>query len=239
MILFIIVTFIIVCLAAMLFFAITTKTDRTNSGDDKPLTSILKDSRFDKENTILNNIKTVRKLVEDKIDKFDFVSDQTTVLTTINNLENKIKSLMHDPISHISINKNTLQNISKNIDEILNLAKAQPTEDIKDAHEKLKNTIIHLKNYIGKEDITINDIFDKLKLIYKEVNDDAVTKILSNVPKETIVSMENNLKTMIEQEQVRQTVVTKAADIVQTLVDIVQKDVLPNIKKISEKVDTL
>src|SRR5436190_13753752 len=234
---------LILCTIGVVLFA--TKINGINDTVSIEAENILQNQKTKNEseknrNAILQNLKDLKEMVNGKIEKYDFLSDQDVILDAINNISNRIKILLHDTITSVGLIKNQMDQLSQPIEETLTIVQSQPkVEELKQAISALEFVRNDLSRYFNKDQVSLKDVFDRLGNIYREISNNAVTEIVQHIPEEKIKEYENKLTTLVETSELMKSIVQADSKFLVTVHKFVQ-DAVNNIhQELNDKINQI
>jgi len=210
MILILVLIFISVCLLIFVFFTFTNNNSniKDNSSSNETLSTTLTLTRD--KSYILQHLESLKKLIEEKFNRVDFMSDQSMILSTIGDLESKVKSLLHEPITNFNTVKYSLVNLQQDIANILSIIKLYPTQELKEFCIQVKNIQTELKTLIGKQQVSVGDVVENFQNIVTNIKNE----IIEHIPENKINSFEDEFRKIRETSTERN---TQVLNIISTL----------------------
>jgi len=110
--------------------------------------------------------------------------------------ERKIKNQPTGAMNSINALNTSMTNLSHHITDITPRVKSQSTKETDEFSDNLQKLNDDLKTTIGKNYLSLQDLFNKIKSTFKEINNVAVKKIINHIPKDKINSFKEKWREM-------------------------------------------
>jgi len=184
MILISVLIFIFVCIIIFVFFTFINNSSNNNDKDSSNETLSTTLTLTGDKSYILQNLENLKTLIEERLNGVDLMSDQSTILGAIEDLESKIKAFLHDPITNLNTVKYSLVNLQQDIAKIITIINLYPTQNLKDLLTQLKNIQTELQTLIGKPKVSVSDVIEKIQNMFTNNKNE----IIGHIPSENKIT---------------------------------------------------